>query len=296
MRRALIPVLTLALAPLANARDGKRIFVSVDMEGIGGVVSDQQLGVAGFEYQRFRELMTEEANAAIAAAREAGAQEFVVADSHGNFQNLLVEKLPPDVQVVRGGPRPLSMLQGIDDSFDGVVYVGYHSSTSNAEGVRAHTFSSASLADLRLNGVSVTEGAWNAALAGHFGVPVLACSGDEAAVKEVQALVAGVEGAVVKWPYGFHSARVLSPEASRNAIREAVRKAMARRTEMRPYRTRTPVEVEVRFKSYRPSEVLAWLPLFTRVDAHAARFGAKDMPEATRILSFVMNYQLDLQP
>jgi D-amino peptidase len=266
------------------------------MEGITGVVTDQQLGVGGFEYQRFRELMTEDANAAIAAAREAGATEFVVADSHGSFQNLLVDKLPADVQLVRGTPRPLSMMQGIDESFDGVIFVGYHASTTNPDGVRAHSFSSASLADLRLNGVSVTEGAWNAALAGHFGVPVLAVSGDEAAVKEVQALVPGVEGAVVKWPYGFHSARVLSPEASRAVIRDAVRKAMARRAQLAPHRVKTPVEVEVRFKSYRPSEILSWLPLFKRVDAHAVRFGGKDMLEATRTLSFVMNYQLELVP
>jgi D-amino peptidase len=296
MRAAVIVSAALALAGPAQARDGKRIFVSVDMEGISGVVTDQQLGVTGFEYQRFRELMTEDANAAIAAAREAGAGEFVVADSHGNFQNLLVEKLPTDVQLVRGSPRPLSMLQGIDDSFDGVIFVGYHASTTNPDGVRAHTFSSASLADLRLNGVSVTEGAWNAALAGHFGVPVLAVSGDEAAVKEVQAQVAGVEGAIVKWPYGFHSARVLSPEASRAAIKDAVRRAMARRTQLTPHRVRTPAEVELRFKSYRPSEVLSWLPLFKRVDSHAVRFAARDMPEAARILAFVMNYQLELAP
>jgi D-amino peptidase len=188
------------------------------------------------------------------------------------------------------------MMQGIDDSFDGVIYVGYHSSTTNLEGVRAHTMSSAYMADLRLNGVSVSEGAWNAALAGHFGVPILAVSGDEAAVKEVQALVPGVEGAVVKWPYGFHSARVLSPEASRQLIRDAVKKAMARRTQMSTHRVKTPIEVEIRFKAYRPVEVLGWLPLFKRVDAHAVRYSAKDMVEATRILAFVMNYQFDLQP
>jgi D-amino peptidase len=296
MRTALLLTALLTLALPAHAKDGKRIFVSVDMEGIGGVVTDQQLGPPGFEYQRFRELMTEEANAAIAGAREAGAVEFVVADSHGNFQNLLVEKLPADVQLVRGTPRPLGMMQGIDDSFDGVVYVGYHSSTVNTEGVRAHTFSSANLADVRLGGVPVSEGSWNAAIAGHFGVPVLAVSGDEAAVKEVQRLVPGVEGAVVKWPYAFHSARVLSPEASRAAIKDAVKRGVARWTQIAPVRAKTPLEVEIRFKAYRPAEMVTWLPLFQRVDAHAIRFTARDMLEAQRIVSFLSNYQADLQP
>jgi D-amino peptidase len=286
----------LLLARQAPAREGKKIFVSVDMEGIAGVVSGEQLGPQGFEYASFRELMTQEANAAIAAAREAGATEFVVADSHGNFQNLLPDKLPPDALLVRGGPRPHGMLQGLDESFDGIVFIGYHASTTNPVGVRAHSFSSANLADLRLNGASVTEGAWNAALAAHYGVPVLAVAGDEAAVAEVRSQVPGVEAAVVKWPYAFHSARNLSPTAARAAIAEAVRKGMARRGTSDLPRAQSPIRLEIRFKSYRPAEILSWLPGAERVDAHAVRYTVKDMPEASRFLSFVLNYQADLTP
>ena len=289
-------LLSLLLAVPAGAAGGRRIFIAVDMEGIGGVVTDAQLGPEGFEYSRFRELMTEEANTAITAARLEGAAEFVVADSHGNFQNLLVDRLPSDVEVVRGGPRPLGMMQGMDASFDGAIFIGYHASTTNPAGVRAHTFSSANLADVKLNDRSVTEGAWCAALAAHFGVPVLAVSGDEAAVKEVQALVAGVAGAVVKWPYGFHSARTLSPEASRKAIAEAVRKGMARRGQPPSFHVETPVRVEVRFKNYRPAEVASWLPGVERVDAHAIRYTARDMVEAARFSSFLGSYQADLHP
>ena len=297
MSRSATALLVALLVPdAAAARDGKRIFVSVDMEGIAGVVSGEQLGPQGFEYASFRELMTQEANAAIAAAREAGATEFVVADSHGNFQNLLPDKLPPDVQLVRGGPRPHGMLQGLDASFDGVVFVGYHASTTNPAGVRAHSFSSANLADLRLNGVSVTEGAWNAALAAHYGVPVLAVAGDDAAVAEVQAQVPGVAGAVVKWPYAFHSARNLSPTAARAVIADAVRKGMARRGASDLPRATSPVRVLIRFKSYRPAEVLSWLPGAERVAAHAVSYTVKDMPEAARYLAFVLNYQADLTP
>ena len=295
-RSAAALVVALLLTGPADAREGKKIFLSVDMEGIAGVVSGEQLGPQGFEYASFRELMTQEASAAIAAAREAGATEFVVADSHGNFQNLLPDKLPPDVQLVRGGPRPYGMMQGLDESFDGVVFVGYHASTTNPTGVRAHSFSSANLADLRVNGVSVTEGAWNAALAAHYGVPVLAVSGDAAAVAEVKAQVPGVESAVVKWPYAFHSARNLSPTAARAVIAEAVRKGMARRGAKDLPRATSPIRLEIRFKSYRPAELLSWLPGAERVDAHAVRYTVKDMPEASRFLTFVLNYQADLQP
>jgi D-amino peptidase len=286
----------LLVAVPAAARDGKKLFISVDMEGIAGVVTDAQLGPQGFDYTSFRELMTLEANAAIAAARETGATEFLVADSHGNFQNLLPDELPPDVELVRGGPRPHGMLEGLDASFDGVIFLGYHASTTNPAGVRAHSFSSANLADLRVNGASVTEGAWNAALAAHYGVPVLAVAGDAAAVAEVQAAVPGVEGAIVKWPYAFHSARTLSPTAARAVIAEAVRKGMARRGSSNLPRAASPVRLEIRFKSYRPAELLSWLPGVERADAHAVRYTVKDMPEASRFLSFVLNYQADLKP
>jgi D-amino peptidase len=294
--RWLPTLVLLAAAAPAGAAGGKRLFVSVDMEGIAGVVSAEQLGPPGFEYARFREFMTEEALAAMAAAREAGATEFVVADSHGNMQNLLLERMPRDVTVVRSSPRPLGMMEGIDASFDGVLFIGYHAGTTNPRGVRAHTMSSANLADLRLNGVSVPEGAWNAALAGHFGVPVLMVSGDDAAVEEVQKHVPGIEGAVVKWSLGFHAARTLTPEAARDVIREKVKAAMARRASLQPLRAKTPVEVEIRFKNYRPAEVLAYLRGVERVDAHAVRYVAKDMLEAARFLSFVLNYQPTLEP
>jgi D-amino peptidase len=294
--RRLLTLALLVVAARAGAADGKRLFVSVDMEGIAGAVTGEQLGPTGFEYARFREFMTEEALAAIAAAREAGATEFVVADSHGNMQNLLLERLPRDVTVVRANPRPLGMMEGIDAGFDGVLFIGYHASTVNPRGVRAHTMSSASLADLRLNGVSMTEGGWNAALAGHYGVPALLVSGDDAAVDEVQQQVPGIEGAVVKWSLGFHAARTLTPEAAREVIREKVKAALARRASIRPVRVKTPVTVEVRFKNYRPAEVLAYLRSVERVDAHAVRFQAQDMPEAARFLSFILNYQPTLEP
>lgn len=296
MRTLCVALVLLAVPMNAASASAPRIFISVDMEGIAGVVSGEQLSPTGFEYERFRALMTEEANAAIAAARAAGAGEIVVADSHGSMQNLLVEKLPADVQIVRGSPRPLGMMQGIDASFGGVIFIGYHASTTNPAGVRAHTMSSANLADLRLNGVSVTEGAWNAALAGHFGVPVIAVSGDEAAVTEVATMVAGVETATVKWPYGFHAARSLTPQAARDAIAAAVRRGMEKRAAIAPYRVKAPVEMEIRFKSYRPSEVLSWLPGVRRTDAHSIAHTAADMVEAYRFLEFVLTYQADLQP
>jgi D-amino peptidase len=291
--------LHLALAALilpATAFAKGKVYISADMEGIAGVVTGEQLGPQGFEYQRFREFMTNEVLAAIEGARAGGATEILVSDSHGNGQNLLIEKFPKDVQIVRAWPRPLMMVEGIDSTFDAVLFVGYHTGTTNPEGVRAHTMSSANFADVRLNGVSVPEAGLNAAIAGHFGVPVALITGDDAVVKEARALLGDVEGAVVKWPLGFHSARTLTPEASCELIREKAKAAVASSGQRKPYRLKTPVQLELRFKNYRPAEVLAYLPNVERADAHTVRFRGKDVLEVARFLEFVLHYEPGLAP
>jgi D-amino peptidase len=286
-------IATLAALVLAAA---PKIYISADMEGIAGVVTNEQLGPTGFEYARFREFMTEEVRSAIDAAREGGAGEIVVSDSHGNGQNLLIEKLPADVTVVRSWPRPLMMMEGIDASFAGAIFIGYHSSTTNPQGVRAHTISSATLADVRLNGVSMPEAGINAAIAGHFGVPVIMISGDDAIAAEAGRLLGGIETAVVKWAISFHSARTRTPEAARQVIRERVLAAMKRLGQFKPYRVSAPVELDLRFKNYRPAELLAYLDSVKRTDAHSIRFTGKDVLEVSRFLEFVTNYNSSLEP
>jgi len=282
----------------AQGGQGKKmkIYISADMEGVVGVVTQEQLGPSGFEYQRAREFMTEEVKAAIDAAFEAGATEIVVSDSHGNGQNLLIEKLPRNITLVRAFPRPLTMMQGIDETFDGVIFIGYHAGTTNPQGVRAHTMSSAALADVRLNGVSMPEAGVNAAIAGHFNVPVIMISGDDAIVKEAGALLGGIEGAVVKWAYGFHSARTLMPEAAYELIRQKVKQAIGRIKDFKPYKIKAPVQLDVRFKNYRPSEVLSYLPIIERTDSHSVRFMGKDMIEVSKFLEFIMTYSPTLEP
>jgi D-amino peptidase len=273
-----------------------KIYISADMEGVVGAVTGEQLGPQGFEYGRFREFMTQEVNAAIEAAFTAGATEIVVSDSHGNGQNLLIEKLPKNILLVRAWPRPLMMMQGIDETFAGAIFLGYHTGTTNSQGVRAHTISSARLADVRLKGVSVSEAGLNAAIAGHFSVPVIMISGDDAVVKETQALLGDVEGAVVKWASGFHSAKTMMPEAAYQLIREKVKKAIGRINDFKPYKLPPPIQLDVRFKNYRPSEVLSYLSIVERTDAHSIRFTGKDMIEVSKFLEFIVTYDPNLEP
>ena len=294
--RAVLSSLLLLLALPAAVRAGMKVYISVDMEGIAGVVTGDQLGPPGFEYERFRGFMTNEALAAIEGARAAGATEFVVSDSHGNGESLLIERFPADVTIVRAWPRPLAMMQGLDETFAAAIFVGYHSSTTNPAGVRAHTMSSATFADVRLNGVSMPEAGLNAAIAGHFDVPVVMLSGDDAITKEAAALLPGLETATVKWAYGFHSARTLTPEAACARVREAAKKAIGRAKDFKPYRVSEPVTLDLRLKNYRPAELLSYLPGIERIDAHAIRFRGRDILEVMRFLEFVTNYEPDLAP
>jgi D-amino peptidase len=298
-RTRLVLILPILLAAAVAAQTPARklkVHISVDMEGIAGVVTGEQLGPTGFEYGRFRDFMTREALAAVRAARAAGATEIVVADSHGNGQNLLIEQFPADVRIIRSWPRRLGMVAGIDDSVDAAIFIGYHAGTNNPTGVRAHTFSSANLTRVALNGENVTEGSWNAAIAGHFNVPVIMMSGDDAAIAEVRKAVGNIEAAETKRSLGFHSASSLTPDASAGLIGGRVRAALARIADFKPYTVTAPVVVDVTFKNYMPAEVLAYLPLFERTDSHSIRFRAKDMAEASMIMNFIGEYRPDITP
>lgn len=289
-------LLLMSSSLFAQNKADLKIYISADMEGVAGVVTDEQLGPEGFEYQRFREFMTAEVVAAIDAARMGGATEILVSDSHGNGQNLLIEKLPDDVMVVRSWPRELGMMEGIDASFDGVIFLGYHASASNTRGVRAHTMSSANVIDIRLNGISMSEGSMNAAIAGHFGVPAVMISGDDVAVAETQVIVGDMEGAVVKWAKGFHSAQTMTPEAANEVIRTRTKAAIDRIADFKPYVLETPVVLELTLKHYRPVELLSYLPFVERVNSHTIRYTGKDMIEISQFLRVALGYQVDLQP
>src|SRR5262249_53319110 len=165
-----------------------KVFISVDMEGVSGVVTNDQTSAGGADYNRFRRLMTEETNAAIDGAREAGATEIVVNDSHGSMRNLLIEELHAPAELISSNIKPMGMMQGIDSSFDAVIFVGYHAKAGSAVGVLAHTGSGA-IADLRINGRSVGEAGMNILAAGVLGVPVVMITGDQEALAQARELV-----------------------------------------------------------------------------------------------------------
>src|SRR5690625_3541862 len=167
-----------------KVRSPMKIYISVDMEGVAGVVSWSQVTPGQPEDPAAREWMIEAANAAVEGALEAGATEVIVNDSHNGMRNLLLHQLHPHARLISGGLKDNAMMAGIDNTFSAAMFVGYHG-RGGGEGVLAHTWSS-SVIGTRLNGVEVGEWGLNAMMAGEFGVPIVMVSGDDCVAKEVK--------------------------------------------------------------------------------------------------------------
>jgi len=269
-----------------------RLYICADIEGMAGVVDIDQLQPSGSGHAEARRLMTNEVLAAIEGARDAGAGEVVVADSHGNGRNLLIEDFPDDVELVQGWPRPLVMMQGIERGrFDGMFFIGHHAGAASVEGVLAHTMSGRLIAEVAVNGESWSETGLNAAIAAHFGVPVLLATGDHAYTGHVERILPGTATVTTKTAYGASSA--CSPPAAvscariRTAAGQAVRRAGALSSPAAP---EGPLEVELALKRRQAAEILAYLPAVERVAAHTVRFRSEDVLALNAMLYFITAY------
>jgi D-amino peptidase len=266
-----------------------KIFISVDMEGVAGVTHGDHTKLEGTEYQMARKWMTAEANAAVEGAFEAGADTVVVADSHGHMRNLLPDELHEKALLVRGSPRPLTMMEGLDASFNGVFYVGYHSMAGNPTGILSHTYSGGHVFAVRLNGVTVGEPGFNAAIAGYFGVPVALACGDDTLAAEVAGIMPWSERVITKWAISTMAATNLTPKASQKLIKAGAKRAIERLGEMKPWQVSEPVELEAEF--FRPinATLCADVPGAVRVDGRTVRRTCADMLEVTKVWRLMFN-------
>lgn len=247
----LIPTLLLPNAPAkAQARqsEGPKVFISVDMEGIAGLVTSEETSRAGDDYGYFRRIMSAEANAAVLGAFDAGASEVVVRDSHGSARNILPDLLDPRARLIRdwsGGP--LDMVEGIDESFDALVFIGYHARAGTPDAIIDHTMSG-NVTDFAMNGVSLPEAGINALIAGLYGVPVVFVAGDQAICDQVAELFGSVGTVAVKEGIGAAS-NGLHPDVAHARIREGVAAAVRNRGEYRPYTMTPPYTLVLKLKS-----------------------------------------------
>jgi D-amino peptidase len=269
-----------------------KVYISADIEGIAGVVTRDQGAPGKFEYDKGREWMTGEVRAACEGALAGGATDILISDSHGNGQNLLLDKLPESVRVVRSWPRPLGMMEGIQEgSFDAAMFIGYHAGATNSLGNLAHTIYSLVIRSIRINGELASEARISAATAGDYDVPVVLISGDHAFIEETRTFLPDALAVTTKQALGALSANSLTPARSRKLIREAAEKAMSAIGRARACKVPAPVRLEIEFKHRLPAELLAYLSTVTRTGAYTVLYEASDMSDASRFLSFVVAYE-----
>jgi D-amino peptidase len=273
-----------------------KILIAADMEGVTGVVHWDHVSPGHEEYPRFRRLMTGDVNAAIRGAFEAGAEEVTVTDGHASGRNILVEELDPRARLNAGGPAPLSMVQGVDAGVAGVIFVGYHARVGTPQAILDHTWSSSCVAGLWLNGRPLGEIGLNAAVCGHFDVPVIMISGDQSACAEATELLGPVETAVVKRAAGRMAAECLPPEVTHAAIYSAAVQAVSclRAGEApQPLRLETPIAVAVEFVASEMADRAMGLPGTSRPEGKRVEFTADDAPTAYRLFRVVASLARD---
>lgn len=257
-----------------------KVFISVDLEGISGVVSSHQTGVGKSGYEQARKLMVGETNAAIEGAFEGGATEVCVNDSHGSMRNLLIEDLHPEAVLVTGSPKPLAMMQGIDASFDLVALLGYHARRDSMTAILEHTVSSAVVRGIILNGMPAGESAINAGIAGYFDVPVGFLSGDDVIVRQIKELIPNIVTAEVKIAQTRTSAKCLHPTKARELIKQKMKLATEKMSQFEPYKVTSPVMFEIEFINTGMAEYACLLPCAERMSATRVKLVNSDYLKA----------------
>jgi D-amino peptidase len=251
------------------------VLISVDMEGIAGVVTNDHTSSSHKEYERFRKLMTAEANAAVEGALAGGATQILVNDSHGGMANILIEELNPAAELISGSPKPFGMMQGIGPDVDVVFFVGYHAASGTGAAVLEHTWSGR-LVEATLNGQTVGETGLNAALAGAYGAPVVLVAGDRAVTEEARALLGEIETVAVKEGVTRTAARCLHPTVAQQRILEAAERAL--RLDVAPFVVPPPITVRVAFQRATHADMAELVPGSQRVDGRSVEWTGEDMP------------------
>lgn len=250
MRRAVacvaVALITVGAGSI-EAKEGLKVFISVDMEGVTAVANWEDVSREGKDYDLFREIMTMEANAAVEGAAAAGAREIWVRDSHGSARNILPQLLDRRAVLIRdwsGGPK--GMMEGLDESFDAAIFIGYHAKAGTRDALLEHT-SSGSVTDFSVNGVSMPEAGYNAMIAGFYDVPVVFAAGDKALCDQIASLLGNVETVPVKEGIGA-AAVSLHPEVTRERIRNGVENALRSLEKFVPYQLQAPYTLVVTLK------------------------------------------------
>lgn len=274
--RFLLPMLLFGCM-IASAQK-RTVFLITDAEGVGGVCRQEQTDPKDSE---MRQLLTGEINAAVEGFLAGGADDVLVWDGHDGSQTLSTLTIHPRARLLMGALGPTMLMER---RFAAVAYVGQHSKANVRGGIMAHSYSSLGIQNMLLNGKPVGEIDVIAAMAGHFGTPVIMLSGDQAAANELHEIVPQAELAVVKEGLGRLTCISLSAIAARDLIRDAARKSVAKINSIQPYRVTGPVTLQIEYTTRNSLAVDSESrPGAEVLDDRTIRFRGKDIVEAWRL-------------
>ncbi len=277
---AAVALLNFTPAAPGGQKSGPKVFISVDMEGIWGVVAGPQTSSDSPEYGPARKWMAEDVNAVIAGLMEAGAAEVVVNDSHGSMRNIIADQLDPRASLISGSPKPLSMMQGIDGTFDACIFVGYHARAGTAPATLDHTISGGTIRSIKINGQELPELGINGAIAGYFKVPVIMVSGDTATCDLANSILGQETVAIpVKDAVGRYAAKLFPMDEARKALKEGAKEALAKRAGVVAFRLNPPCQFEIEFNNSGQAEMPLLVPGVKRTGARSVGFSADDFLE-----------------
>ncbi|MED4754567.1 M55 family metallopeptidase [Brevibacillus choshinensis] len=265
-----------------------KVFISLDMEGISGITEWEDTIPGRRHYEAGRRLLTQDVNAAIEGALEAGATQIIVNESHGPMNNLILEELHPQADVIRGFFKPLCMMQGIDSSCDAAFFIGYHGKAGTGDAVLNHTLSGLAIHRLVLNGKEVGEAGLNAAIAGAFGVPVVLVTGDSQTAQEVEEDIPGVFTVAVKTGITGLSSQAIHPVRARELIRNQAKEALIHRSKVQPLEPKAQNTIEVEFTKSQFATAVSWMPGVELIEGRTVRFHSQDVVSMMPVLQAML--------
>lgn len=254
-----------------------KVFISADIEGVTGVVHDDQtMNTASSEYMQARKWMTRDINAAIEGAFEAGANEIYVKDAHGNGRNILLDELKREAYLISGWDIMSNMVQGIDETFNALILIGYHSMALTENGILAHTMTSC-LRQVSLNGRPFGEAEISALTAGYYGVPVVFIAGDQTAVNELKSFVGEIPFVITKYGMGRETGKIIHPDITSKAIKKGVAESLSDLDKFQPFKIDLPIRMALRLTSPKMAELISLVPKVQRVSIDEVMYEAENV-------------------
>ncbi len=263
----------------------------MDLEGLPHVVVPAHLSLKGSLYKEARKIATQVTYLTAETLHDNGFDEIIIADSHGPMVNIEIDNLPKYCQIVRGNPRPISMVAGIENC-DAALFLGYHAKFGTARSTFDHTYSGGTIHQVLVNGVPVSEFLLNAYTAGEYDIPVILVAGDERLlIDDVEPFAPWAERVSFKHSFSRLSAISPSMQLIKEKLQQGTRNAIKNfhNHEVKALVVDKPIKMTITFQSSHLADIAEFLPNSIRLDGLTIEYMAESMVEAYKTFQLLVS-------